>query len=348
MIEQSYGNILDADAEALVNTVNCVGIMGKGIALQFKQRYPNNFVQYQRACRQEEVRTGQMFIVPTELLVNPQYIINFPTKDHWKSRSRLEDIKTGLSALISEIKRLGIRSIAIPPLGCGNGGLDWTEVRPLIEDAFANLPDVRVLLFAPQAAPTASEMTVGTSKPEMTRARALLVQLMELYREQGYKLTKLEIQKLAYFLQEAGEPLRLRYVKHQYGPYAENLNHALQRIEGHFIQGYGDRNSRSTIHPLPEGLAAARAFLDVSPEVAERLSRVEQLILGFESPYGLELLATVHWVVKSEPNFAVSGVDAIEKVHQWSARKRELFKSEHILKAWDRLNEEGWLSTHRL
>jgi len=153
MLEEARGNLLEADAEALVNTVNCVGIMGKGIALQFKQAFPENFAAYRQACGLGEVRPGRMFTFETGALSGPRYIINFPTKRHWRGRSRIEDIQAGLKALIEEVKTRGIRSIAVPPLGCGSGGLDWPEVRPLIERAFCAVPEVRVLLFSPAVSP---------------------------------------------------------------------------------------------------------------------------------------------------------------------------------------------------
>jgi len=345
MIELTYGNLLETDAEALVNTVNCVGVMGKGIALQFKQAFPANFAQYEQACRQGQMQTGKMLVVATGQLVNPRYIINFPTKRHWKGKSKLEDIKAGLAALISEVKQLGLKSIALPPLGCGNGGLDWAEVKPLIEVAFEELPEVKVLLFEPQAAPQAEAMPIATNKPAMTRARALLVRLMDIYRKQGYTLSRLEIQKLAYLLQESGEVMKLRYVKDQFGPYADNLNHVLQLMEGHFIRGYGDRSgNRAAIHPLPSGSEAAQEFLKISPEVADRLEKVSELIRGFENPSGLELLATVHWVAKTEPLIVTNLPAAIERVHAWSQRKRDQFTPEHIQKAWERLVSQNWIS----
>lgn len=149
MIRHVTGNLLYADVEALVNTVNCDGIMGKGIALQFKQAWPGNFDAYAKACRAEEVRAGQMFIWETGGMVNPRYIINFPTKRHWRDKSRIEDVRDGLRVLTADMRRLSIKSIAVPPLGCGNGGLDWNDVRPLIESAFAGLPDVTVQMFSP-------------------------------------------------------------------------------------------------------------------------------------------------------------------------------------------------------
>ena len=135
MIEYKTGDILAADTEALVNTVNCVGVMGRGIALQFKNAFPENFVAYERACRLGEVQPGRMFVFDTHGLTNPRFIINFPTKRHWRGKSRLEDIDSGLEALVEEIRARGIRSIAIPPLGSGLGGLNWLDVRPRIEQA---------------------------------------------------------------------------------------------------------------------------------------------------------------------------------------------------------------------
>ena len=344
MIQLTQGNLLESDAEALVNTVNCVGVMGKGIALQFKQKFPDNFAAYERACRHKEVQTGRMFTVPTGRLINPRFIINFPTKNHWKGKSRIEDIESGLQALVEEVKKLGIQSIAVPPLGCGNGGLNWNEVRPLIEAAFSQLPGVQVALYAPASQPKSEAMLVGTIKKELTRARALLISLIARYKEQGDLLTKLEIQKLAYFLQEAGEPLNLRYVKDNFGPYADNLNHVLIQLEGHYIRGYGDRTSQSAIHLLPTAEKAASEFLVEEPETRVRLEKVSRLIEGFETPYGLELLATVHWVARNEPEAEADSQVAVKQVQTWSSRKEKLFRPEHIHKAWQRLRAEQWFA----
>ena len=150
MIELTQGDLLKQDAEALVNAVNCVGVMGRGIALQFRKTFPENFKVYECACKRGEVRPGSMMVFETHRLKNPCYVINFPTKRHWRDKSRITDIESGLEALVAEVKRLGIRTIAIPPLGCGLGGLEWSAVRPRIENAFANVPDVRVWLFEPQ------------------------------------------------------------------------------------------------------------------------------------------------------------------------------------------------------
>lgn len=223
MIQLVEGNLLHADTEAVVNTVNCVGYMGKGIALQFKQAFPANFKFYEEECKRGEVVPGKMSIYDNGAIRKPHFIINFPTKRHWKGNSLLEDIDAGLDALIADVKRLGITSIAVPPLGCGLGGLDWAVVRPKIEHAFEKVPYVSVFLYAPAGAPKAAEMTIRTTRPKMTSARALVIALMDMYAALNYSCSLLEVQKLAYFLQQAGQPLRLNYEQGHYGPFAKNL-----------------------------------------------------------------------------------------------------------------------------
>jgi len=343
MIEDARGNLLQADAEAVVNTVNTEGFMGKGIALQFKQAFPENFKAYAQAVKRGEVQPGRMLVVPTGLVTNPRLIINFPTKRRWRGRSRIEDIESGLTALVEEIRRLGLRSIAIPPLGCGNGGLEWTDVKPRIVTALQQVPDVRVLLFAPRGAPAADTMPVRTRRPPMTAGRALIVKLMEQYLGLDYRLTLLEMQKLAYFLQEAGEPLRLRYEAGHYGPFATNLNKALERMEGHLIRGYGDSQKPDVeVNLLPGAADEAAVFLASRTDSRARLTRVSQLIEGFETPYGMELLSTVHWVGK-DADAVESADEAIEAVRSWNERKRKMFLAAHIRVAWQQLTEGGWL-----
>lgn len=348
MIHIARGNLLEAPVEALVNTVNCVGYMGKGIALQFKQAFPANFRAYEAAAKAGMVTPGRMLVHDHGMLIQPRYVINFPTKRHWRGKSRMEDVEAGLAALVEEVRERGIRSIAVPPLGCGLGGLDWSEVRPRIEAAFAALPDVDVHLYAPTGTPPAKKMPVRTERPRMTSARALFIKLMETYAALDYSRTLLEVQKLAYFLQVAGEPLRLRYQAGTYGPYAHNLNMVLERLEGHFIRGYGDsQRPDAEIELLPGATEAAEAYLDHDSESRRRLARVVALIEGFETPYGMELLATVHWVgVNGGRDGSPPARDvetAVAMVHAWNPRKQQIFKPHHVRKAWDRLTELGWL-----
>lgn len=344
MIKLSTGNLIESQAEALVNTVNCVGFMGKGIALQFKKAFPDNFKAYERACRAKEVRPGRMLVFPTGSMMNPKYIINFPTKRHWRGKSLMEDIESGLKALIADVRKLGIQSIAIPPLGCGLGGLEWSKVKPLIEAAFKSLPHVSVELYEPVGTPDAKTMPIGTLRPNLTIPRALLIRLMHQYAGMAYRLTLLEIQKLAYFLQEAGEPLKLKYEAHIYGPYAHNLNKVLERLEGHFIRGYGDNQKPEVdIDLLPGAAEEAEKFLTDYDESISRLQRVAEVIAGFETPYGMELLASIHWLgVHGKPPVKTSE-DAISGLAQWNDRKKRMFKPDHANVAWERLAEQGWL-----
>ena len=343
MIRYTTGNLLEAEAEALVNTVNCVGVMGKGIALQFKQAFPENYEKYRLACAHHEVQPGRMFVHGTGNLMGTRFIINFPTKQHWKGKSKIADVDSGLDALVEVIRTRRIKSIAVPPLGCGNGGLNWKLVRPLIERKLSPLADVEVLVYEPAGAPANREMMVATKLPSMSRGRAALLGIFGKYLIPGYELTMLEIQKLAYFLQEAGEPLKLNFVKDKFGPYAETLHHVLQRVEGHFIRGYGDRSRDASVEVVPEAVATAIELLAAKyPDTLQRAARVERLIEGFETPFGLELLSTVHWVLKEAPECCESLPATISAVHSWNARKAEIFNPAQIELAWVQLRDKGW------
>ena len=344
MIDLTHGDILQADAEALVNTVNCVGIMGRGIALQFRKAFPDNFKVYEAACERETVRPGQMLVYETRRLTGPRYIINFPTKEHWKGKSRMEFIDAGLSALVGEIKKLDIRSIAVPPLGCGLGGLRWNEVRPRIINALNSLPDVHVLLYEPVGAPEPADMVREQRVPNMTPGRAVLIELMSRYLAAVMDpfVTLLEIHKLMYFMQEAGEGLRLKYEKGLYGPYARNLRPVLNVIEGHFIRGYGDADDdpERAIELLPGVPEKASEFIGSLPETQARFTRVAELIHGFETPFGMELLATVHWACTREG--ASSDEEAIAQTHGWNERKKA-FDPKQIKLAREVLAAQSWL-----
>ena len=348
MIKKIKGDLLSANVQALVNTVNTVGVMGRGVALQFKRTFPENFKSYKKACDDGKVQLGKMFIFDLGGLQNPRYIINFPTKKHWRGKSQHEYIESGLESLRNEIQRLGIESIALPPLGCGLGGLDWNQVYRHIQDCLGSLPNVEILVFEPDGPPLPEKMQTRTLPPRMSPGRAALLVIMKRYLESlmDDAVTLLEIHKLMYLMQEAGEPLKLKYDKGKYGPYAKNLHHVLERIEGHFITGYGDGREApgKVIEYRADAVTEAEAFLATRRETQARFDRLQTLINGFETPYGLELLASVHWVAthedttaRKEPNVVVS------LVHAWSDRKRRMFKADHIKTAHTRLSAQSWL-----
>lgn len=272
------------------------------------------------------------------------YIINFPTKRHWRDKSRMQDIEAGLDALAQEIRQRGICSVAIPPLGSGLGGLDWSEVRPRIEAALASLADVDVLIFEPLDAATEAPAFRAKEAPKMTPGRASLVGLMDRYLAALLDpfITLLEVHKLMYFLQEAGEPLRLRFVKGPYGPYAENLRHVLAAIEGHLIAGYSDGGDTpyKQLVLVPGAVAEATTFLRSHADTHGRFDRVTRLVDGFETPFGLELLSTVHWVMAHD---GVEPLPAVaQAVHDWTPGKWQ-FTAAQIELASERLQAEGWL-----
>ena len=347
MIRFTTGDILAEDAEALVNTVNCVGVMGRGIALQFKKAFPENFRVYADACARGEVRPGRMFVFETRQLTNPRYIINFPTKRHWRGNSRIEDIDAGLKDLVMVIRERDIRSIAVPPLGSGLGGLEWSDVRPRIEKALHGFNDLDVVVFEPRGAPVAERMVQGQDVPKMTAGRAALVGLMDRYLNGLLDpfVTLLEVHKLMYFMHVAGQRLKLRYTRGPYGPYAENLRHVLNAVEGHFISGYGDGGDRpdKQLELVPGAVEDANKVLRRYHATRERFDRVTDLVDGFESAFGLELLSTVHWVlVHDNP---ASQDDLIALTYAWNERKRR-FSPRQIGLAADVLRDKGWTDVH--
>lgn len=345
MIEYKTGDMLDTNAEAVVNTVNCVGIMGRGIALQFKKRFPENFKAYEAACKRNEVIPGKMFVYETGDIMNPKYIVNFPTKRHWRGASRIEDIEYGLTDLVKVIKIRHITSIAIPPLGCGLGGLDWNLVRRKMENVLEILTNVRIDIYPPGSAPQAEKMIYNRKVPNMTPGRAALVGLIQRYLNGLLDpfITLLEVHKLLYFLQVGGENLRLKYVKAKYGPYAENLRHVLTAVEGHLLSGYADGGDtpEKQLHLVPGAEKESDEFLKRHPETYERMKRIEELVDGYETPFGLELLATVHWIVQNESVKSIP--DVITYTYAWNDRKKQ-FTPRQIELAFCRLAHNGWIA----
>lgn len=341
MIEYKSGNILREEADAIVNTVNCVGVMGRGIALQFKNAFPDNYKAYKVACTSKSVVPGTMFVYARGTFTAPRFIINFPTKRHWRGKSSLKDIETGLDDLVRVIQDKGITSIAIPPLGCGLGGLDWPTVRATIEKRLADLADVRIILFAPTGFPQIDAMPRAPKAPNMTPGRAALISLMIRYLRGLLDpfVTLLEVHKLMYFMQISGENLKLKYQKAAFGPYAENLRHVLKAIEGFYVTGYADGGDApgKPLHIVPGAERDAAAMLEQHAET--RLERVFRLVEGFESSFGLELLASVHWVASNE---APKSLDALtQSLYAWHPRKKK-FSGRQIALAASVLQAQGW------
>ena len=308
MIEFTQGNLLEARVEALVNTVNTIGVMGKGIALMFKEAYPENTRAYERACKAGEVQVGRMFVTERIDLVGPRWIVNFPTKKHWRHSSKMEWIDEGLEDLKRFLVSNGVHSIALPPLGSGNGGLEWQKVRPRIEAMFHDLPEITAIVYEPTAKYMAVAKREGVEK--LTPARALVADLVRRYGVLGFECTMLEIHKLAYMLERELEdrgiknPLELRFAPNRYGPYAERLRHLLDGLDGSYLHAdkrLGDATALDTISFDFDKREFVAAYLqNHAKEYLPALDAVTDLIDGFESPFGMELLTTVDWLIQHE------------------------------------------------
>jgi O-acetyl-ADP-ribose deacetylase (regulator of RNase III) len=356
MIRFTQGNLLDADVEAVVNTVNEVGVMGKGIALMFKERFPKNYEAYAAACKAGEVKVGRMFVSSVDELNNDtRWVINFPTKKHWRQPTKLEWVREGLAALRDVILEKHIRSIAIPPLGCGNGGLDWADVRPLIEEALGDLDSVDVIVYEPTAQYQNVAKKMGVEK--LTPARALIAEMVRRYWVLGIECTILETQKLAWFLERTikrmglKDPLDLRFVADRYGPYANRLTHLLNGLDGSYLhceKRLADANPFDTIW-FDEAKRERVALYLKSSEASVYLPALEatdELIDGFQSPLGMEALATVDWlIVREGAEATLSGIR--QGIRHWPAgeaharRKEKLFTDRLLQLALDRLQSVG-------
>ena len=355
MIRFAEGNLLDAKVDALVNTVNTVGVMGKGIALMFKDAYPENFRAYAAACKAGEVEVGRMFVTARDDLVDgPRWIVNFPTKNHWRHPSRIEWIEAGLADLVAFVTRHGVRSIALPPLGSGNGGLEWQAVRPLIEAAFQSIPEVDAVVFEPTR--EYQNVAKRSGVETLTAPRALVAEMVRRYGIMGIDCSLLEIQKLAYFAERARErsgaalSLDFRFEARQYGPYSEGLKHLLDGLDGSYLHCEkriadaerldavwfdDDRRDRLAAYLASAG-KAVRPVLDAASAIVD----------GFESPLGLELLATIDWLIARQgiapavPELMV-GIAAWPSGPSAARRKARLFDERLVGIALQRLSAVG-------
>lgn len=339
MLHYTTGNLLDSQAQVLVNTVNTVGVMGKGIALQFKEAYPHNYSVYRTACREGTFQIGQVLAVADQDAFGPRTIANFPTKEHWRSPSRYAYIEKGLVALAQYLAETRPASIAIPPLGCGNGGLEWDRVRAMIEQHLAELP-LDIYLYEPNPA-IKEQLRKNTPDRdlELTPARAILLQGLFLYEDEGDPISLFVANKIAYFLQLLGQPMQLTFKKHYYGPYAPQMNAFARVFNGSFLRGLEQGNARP-FEPLPLNYdrypeLAAYIERELTNEQRQLLQRLDTLLTGYKSAYALEVLATVAHIRRENPTYGVAEI--VAEAEQWSTRKKYLLQPRHVALALERL-----------
>ncbi len=340
MITYKTGDMLAAPVEALVNTVNTVGVMGKGIALQFKERFPENYKAYVAAVKRGEVVVGSMLVTTLNRMDQLRYLINFPTKQHWKSPSKLDFIQEGLRDLRRTLLDLEIRSVALPPLGCGNGGLDWAMVKPMIEAALSDL-DVDIQVYEPSAAVLTRLENEAAPKPvKLTPPRAMMLSLLYHYRQLGEYASEFAAEKLMYFLQRVGEPqLQLNFQKHFYGPYSGKVRHVLYALNGQYLNGVSDKSNRpfDPIELHLDRMEEVKQFVaeQTSASQRTRLEMLLELLDGFQSPAGLELLASLDFLILEHKSFDIGLLGNALKI--WSGRKKRLFTDHQIAVALKRL-----------
>lgn len=352
MIRFIKGNLIEAKVDALVNTVNTVGVMGKGIALMFKEAFPDNYKLYETACKADKVKVGHMFVVERNELFGPKWIINFPTKKHWRHPTKMEWVTDGLKELRTFIIEKEIKSIAIPPLGCGNGGLDWQDVRKVIENSLSNIDGVDISVYEPTQKYQNVAKKEGVEK--LTPARALLAEIIRQYWILGIECTLLEVQKLAWFLERSIEkcsqdnPLDLRFEANKFGPFASRLNHLLNSLDGSYLHCHkriADASPMDVIWFDDDKKEYLQIYLksDAVKPYVKALEVTSELIDGFESPLGMELLSTIDWVlVKENCVPTVEGVKTCLK--NWPGgteageRKLKIFNDRYINLALDRLS----------
>jgi len=338
------GDLFLDKSEALVNTVNCVGVMGKGVALEFKHRWPENYKAYKKACDAKVLRPGNMLIFEITNLFGKnetKFIVNFPTKDHWRAKSKLEYISEGLDTLVSDIKKYRIKSIALPPLGCGNGGLDWDIVRPMMLEKLSKLDDVNVSIYEPLKGSDDPEYVETHFK--MTLGRAVFLKaIATLETPFGGVLDRLSLQKIAYFLQVLGVPFNLDFTKNLYGPYSEALKKAIVALEDDYKLIAGFQADREA-HVTPAGYAAAEDFLKNDEQSEAVIENLAKLVDGFETPYGLELLSTVHKVATSSNNEKSDIKRIISVMLALERNKRNVFPEDEIRLAFQRLKDDHLL-----
>lgn len=336
------GDMFESTAEAVVNTVNCVGVMGKGVALEFKNRWPENYKAYKVACLKKEIRPGKMFVHDNGDMFGTsqfRYLINFPTKQHWRAKSKIEFIEDGLKDFASVLNFYDIKSVALPPLGCGNGGLNWDDVRPLIESALANESLTRnIFIYGPR-----SNVDILEYEPmdlSMTPQRALLLRALGDFENPfGGSYSKVSLQKIVYFLQTLGVDFGLDFKKNIYGPYSSTLAKALIDIGNRngFVNHAATENSEETVKVSAVAYSKAVHYLDMNNVLPTEkiLDQFSKLISGFEGAFGMELLSSVHYLAKSGDNRSVEEIT--EALHNWSERKRNLFDLDSISNAFERL-----------
>lgn len=326
--------MFDAQVDAIVNTVNLVGVMGKGVALQFKERFKNNFQLYKKACKDRTIGIGNSLVVQENWQSRNIWVINFPTKVHWRNPSEYWYVERGLDNLIDIIQNYGIKSIAIPPLGAGNGGLDWNRVKDLIILKLSYL-DCDILVFEPGHQAVSSD-----KKVKLTPARAMLVYMLDRLQQEGNEATAFSAVKSVYFLQKFGaaDIFKMKFERYMYGPYCDQVRHVLHAIDGGYVRGFADMSKRpfEPFDIIPEKMPEVRCMVESDILLNDIVTRTCQFLEGYWDDFSLELMSSVDFLIAEKPASSVD--DVYDRLGAWTARKKKLFADKNkVLKVYNHI-----------
>lgn len=355
MVTVKVGDMFDSDAQTLVNTVNCVGVMGKGVALEFKNRFPEMFEDYLARCTAGEVRLGQPYLYRSLM---PPWVLNFPTKDHWRSVSRLEDIEQGLTYLLRHYRQWGIASLAVPPLGCGQGQLEWRVVGPTLYRYFKQM-EIPVELYAPlgtppeelrpsfleQAHPVTDE--AGAAAFRIDPAWIALVEILHRVEAEPYHwpVGRTTFQKIAYFATQCGIPTGLRYERGSYGPYAGGLKRRVTALVNNGLVSE-ERLGRMFAVQVGRTFHDARGpYHDHVQQWAAAIDKVADLFMRLRTDQA-EIAATVHFAtreLKQKMAEQPTENDVLQEVMQWKQRRRPPLEPKQVALSIRHLNILSWL-----
>ena len=341
MIHYLKGNILESKAMALVNTVNLEGIMGKGIALQFKKQFPNNYKLYKKACEDGTIGIGKLYVTKEQTMFGLKIIINFPTKTDWRKPSEYLYIEEGLDDLISIINDYQIESIAIPPLGAGNGGLNWERVKAIIENKLALLT-IDIFVYEPTAHIVEK---MKSERVKLTPARALLLYVLFDLVRHGEYASEFSSEKICYFLQRFGasDLFRLKYEPNYYGPYSGKVRFVLNALNGSYIMGYSDMNKKpfESLSLVADAYDEIENFVKTNERLNEIANKTMSFLGGFYSDFGLELLSSIDYLMCQYGNISVDEIHNL--LSQWSHRKGKIFNDHKFIEiAKNHLLESGF------
>jgi O-acetyl-ADP-ribose deacetylase (regulator of RNase III) len=326
MIQYITGNILESSAQAIINTVNTDGIMGKGIALQFKNSFPNNYKAYKDACKNDTIDIGKLFVFREgNLTIGEKTIINFPTKKSWRKPSEYSYIEKGLDDLISIVNAHNITSIGIPPLGAGNGGLEWEQVKKIIEQKLNHL-NIDIYIYEPTIQ---IKEYLKQERVKLTNARALLLYLLFDLVKNGEYVSEFSSEKICYFLQRFGAKkyFKLEFEPNFYGPYSGKVRYVLNALNGSYIMGFSDMNKKpfEPLTLIADGYETVKMHIENNAELTEIAQKTIAFLTGFYSDFALELFSSIDYL--SLKNNTINKEIISKQLEAWSDRKRTLFSN---------------------